>query len=101
MAICYLINGLIMRQQLGLIELALDDVAVRADVAPALPVLGRRARGDQDRRDVAQRRVGADALDEGEAVHAGHLDVDEEQRVALVRATFSSASSAETATSTS
>ena len=38
-----LINGLDHGEQLGLVELALDDVAVRADVAPALPVLGRRS----------------------------------------------------------
>ena len=42
-------------EQLGLIELALDDVALRADVAPALAVFRRGPRGDQDRRNVAAR----------------------------------------------
>ena len=37
-------------------------------------------RRHQDRRDVARLRVGADALDQGEAVHAGHFDIGEYQR---------------------
>src|ERR1051325_6089374 len=70
-------------QELGLVELALDDVALGAHLLPAAPIVGGGARGDQDGGHVAQRRIAAGPFDEGEPVHARHLDVDEEQRVAL------------------
>src|SRR5580704_4301099 len=46
-------------QQIGLVEFALDDVAVGAGVTPALAVFRCIARGHQDRRSVAQHRIGA------------------------------------------
>ena len=41
-----------LREQLRLIELALDHVALRADLLPALDRFRRGERGDEDRRNV-------------------------------------------------
>src|SRR5581483_6979692 len=66
------------REETALVELALHDVRVGADLDAAPAVLGRVARSDEDRGDLAERRVAARRRDELEAVHARHLDVDDE-----------------------
>src|ERR1019366_3597161 len=76
------------REELGLVELALDDVALGTDLLAAPLVIGGATRSDQNRRDVAERRVGANALDEREAVHARHFDIDKEQRILSAAGTF-------------
>ncbi len=47
-------------------------------------MLGRVERGHQQGRDLAQLRVGAHGGDKAETVHAGHFDIDQEQRVAAM-----------------
>ncbi len=84
----YIANCLMRAEKLRLIEFALDHVALSADLLAALDVFRRGERGDEDRGNVAQTGIGADALDEREAVHPRHFDVNQEERVFLLRRHF-------------
>src|SRR5690606_33096015 len=71
-------NGL---EENGLIELALHDVALRADLLAAQLVAGVASGGHQDGGRVAKLGVAADRLDELEAAHPRHLDIDDEEPI--------------------
>src|SRR5258708_7355881 len=63
------------REQL-LILVRLDDVGIGAELGRALLVLGRRARGEHDQRQVPILRLAADRGQQLVAVHARHFDVE-------------------------
>src|SRR5206468_973571 len=68
-------------EELGLVELALHDEALRANTVAPAPVLRRAAGGDENRWSIAERGFRANPLDEREPVHARHLDIDEKERI--------------------
>ena len=65
------------RQELVFL-VGLAHVLVHAELDRVVAVLVRRARGDHDDRDRARARVGAHVAREFEAVHARHLDVEQD-----------------------
>src|SRR5687768_12587917 len=73
--------------ELGVVELALDDVAVGARLQPRGPVLRATERGDEQDRQGAPAGVGPDATGELETTDLGHRDVgdDDVERRGLER----------------
>src|ERR1017187_1747647 len=74
-------NGL---QELSLVEFALDEVGPSADLRSSPTVLHSIPGGDQDGGGIAQSRIEPGMTHKLEAVHAEHLDIDDEEAVATI-----------------
>ena len=68
-------------QQIALIELAFDDIGLRAGLQPAASMCLRSQAGDDNHRQFGQPQVGTNAAGQLEPINTRHLDIADHQIV--------------------